>query len=125
MTLIFDKVAPPSEYMLKKKYFKSLFSPFQREKTVSEELKKVVFFLFCILVDRPMGGGAIAPPPPATLLIGRLTISKIIHETCKAIYDALVAKYVNTPSSQEHWLAISQQFEDQWNLPHIVGAFDS
>ena len=45
--------------------------------------------------------------------IGRQTISKIISETCKAIYGALVAKYVNTPLSQEDWLAISQQFEDR------------
>ena len=43
--------------------------------------------------------------------IGRQTISKIIPETCKAIYDALVAKYVNMPSSHEDWLAISQQSE--------------
>ena len=42
--------------------------------------------------------------------IGRQTISKIIPETCKAIYDALVAKYVKTPSSQEDCLVISQQF---------------
>ena len=42
--------------------------------------------------------------------IGRQTISKIVPETCKAIYDALVAKYVNTPSSQQDCLAISQQF---------------
>ena len=40
--------------------------------------------------------------------IGRQTISKIIPETGKAIYDALVAKYVNTLSSQEDWLVISQ-----------------
>ena len=45
--------------------------------------------------------------------IGRKTISKIIPETCKAIYDALVAKYVNIPLSQEDRLAISQQFEDR------------
>ena len=55
--------------------------------------------------------------------IGQQTISKIIPETCKAIYDALVAKYVNTPSSHEDWLAISQQFEDRWNLPHILNTF--
>ena len=30
--------------------------------------------------------------------IGRQPISKITPEACKAIYDALVAKYVNTPS---------------------------
>ena len=56
--------------------------------------------------------------------IGRQTISKIISKTCKAIYDAIVAKYVNTPSSQKDWLAISQQFEDRWNIPHILGALD-
>ena len=32
--------------------------------------KNVVFFLFCILVDRPMGGN----PPPATLLAMLLPI---------------------------------------------------
>ena len=25
---------------------------------------------------------------------------------------------------QEDWLAISQQFEDRWNLPHIAGTLD-
>ena len=54
--------------------------------------------------------------------IGRQTILKITPETCKAIYDALVAKYANIPLSQEDWLAILQQFEDRWNLPHVVGA---
>ena len=33
-------------------------------KTSLRSAKNVVFFLFCILVDRPMGGGAKAPPPP-------------------------------------------------------------
>ena len=56
--------------------------------------------------------------------IERQAISKIISETCKAIYDALAAKYVITPSSQKDCLAISQQFEDRWNLPHIVGALN-
>ena len=28
------------------------------------------------------------------------------------------------PASQEHWLAISKQFEFQWNLPHVIGALD-
>ena len=33
--------------------------------------------------------------------IERQAISKIIPETCKAVCDALVAKYVDTPSLQE------------------------
>ena len=46
------------------------FSP----KTSLRSAKNVVFFLFCILVDRPMGGGgAKAPPPPALLCPALLT----------------------------------------------------
>ena len=56
--------------------------------------------------------------------IGRRAISKMVPVTCKAIYDALVANYVNTPLSQENWLAISKQFKDRWNLRRVVGALD-
>ena len=58
-----------------------------------------------------------------TAFIGRQTISKIIPDKCKTIYDALVANYVNTPLSHEDWLAISKQFEDRWNSPHFVNTF--
>ena len=55
--------------------------------------------------------------------IGRETISKIIPETCKAVYDALVAKYVNTPSSHEDWLAIPQQFEQFHSSCNFTAVF--
>ena len=56
--------------------------------------------------------------------IGRQTISKIIPETCEAIYDVLAPVYVYTPTSSREWLAISKQFEERWNLPHVLGALD-
>ena len=37
-------------------------------KTSLISAKNVVFFLFCILVDRPMGGGEGKSPPLAALL---------------------------------------------------------
>ena len=36
-------------------------------KTSLRNAKNVVLFLFCILVDRPMGGGGQKPPPPSSL----------------------------------------------------------
>ena len=56
--------------------------------------------------------------------IGRQTISKIIPETCEAIYEVLAPVYVNTPTSSREWLAISKQSEERWNLPHVLGALD-
>ena len=56
--------------------------------------------------------------------IGRQTVSKIIPETYKAFYDVLTPTYVNTPTSSEEWLAVSKQFEVNWNLPHVIGARD-
>ena len=56
--------------------------------------------------------------------IGKSTVSKIIRETCSAIYSALPTLYLKPPNSSEDWLKIVKDFEDIWNLPHVVGAID-
>ena len=60
VTLIFDKFTPSPLNICFKKCFKLLFSPFRRKKEVSEELKYVVLFFFCTLINRPLGGEAVA-----------------------------------------------------------------
>lgn len=56
--------------------------------------------------------------------IGRATVSKIVAETSEAIYKVLSEKYMRPPTTVEEWQAIAEQFEEKWNLPHVVGAID-
>ena len=56
--------------------------------------------------------------------IGRSTVSEIIQETCKAIYNILAPIYLKPPSSQQEWKKISNKFEETWNLPHVIGGID-
>ena len=51
-------------------------------------------------------------------------MSRIITETCDAIFEALAGKYLHPPSSTEEWEYIACDFHATWNLPHVVGAID-
>ena len=55
VSFIIDKLLPPAEHT----YQKMLWIPFEsisvQKKDSLRSAKNVVFFLFCILVDRPMG----------------------------------------------------------------------
>ena len=59
-----------------------------------------------LLTLRQLAGGESHISLSLQYRIGRQTTSKIIPETCKAIYDALVAKY-----RHRKMVAISKQFE--------------
>ena len=56
--------------------------------------------------------------------IGKSTVSKIIAETCDALHPVFFLPYVKPPLSNNVWKAISQDFEDLLNLPHVIGAID-
>ena len=40
------------------------------------------------------------------------------------MYSCLSELYLSPPSSQTDWQMISTDFEEIWNLPHVVGAID-
>ena len=56
--------------------------------------------------------------------IGRSTISGIITETCKAIWEGLKEQYLRSPGTPAEWKNIAKDFKDIWNLPHCIGAID-
>ena len=55
--------------------------------------------------------------------MGKATVSKIISETCDAIIQVL-SQHVNPPQSESDWKRIVVDFEDLWNMPHVIGAID-
>ena len=56
--------------------------------------------------------------------IGRSTVSKIIRETSKAIWDILSPVYLKSPSSEVEWKQVADDFSGIWNLPNVIGAID-
>ena len=69
MTLIFDKLAHLN--ICCKRCCESLFSQFQRKKTVSKELKTWYFSDSAFWLKGQWGGGAIAPPAPPGYATGQ------------------------------------------------------
>ena len=52
-------------------------------------------------------------------LIGKSTLSRIIRETCDAIFEAIAGKYLHTPSLTEDWGNIALNLQETRNLPHV------
>ena len=59
-----------------------------------------------------------------SLRLGRTTVSKIVRETCEAIWKVLSPIYLRSPSTEQEWKQISDDFEEMWNLHHCIGAID-
>ena len=56
--------------------------------------------------------------------VGRITVSKIIRETCDVMWKVLMPKYMKSPSTPEEWDIIAKEYEDIWNLVHCIGSID-
>ena len=55
--------------------------------------------------------------------IARSTVCRILHETCKAIIELLLKKYINFPVGHRLQQVI-QGFQEKWGVPQCVGAID-
>ncbi|XP_024893040.1 uncharacterized protein LOC112468198 [Temnothorax curvispinosus] len=55
--------------------------------------------------------------------VGLNTVSKIISETCDAIWNILKEK-VFPEITEDFWREKANEFETQWNFPNCIGAID-
>jgi len=56
--------------------------------------------------------------------VGQPTITKVIPEVCKELWDQLAPIVMKMPSSVEEWMLISEGYNNKWQFPHCVGAID-
>ncbi|KAF2896697.1 hypothetical protein ILUMI_09478 [Ignelater luminosus] len=52
------------------------------------------------------------------------TISRFVPEVCDAIYSSLKTQFLRTPTTEEEWKIIADEFETLWQFPHCLGALD-
>ena len=56
--------------------------------------------------------------------VSRKSVSRIISETCAAIHQVLAPICMRPPTSAEEWTKISEDFQEIWDMPHVIGAMD-
>ncbi|KAL1476541.1 hypothetical protein MTO96_036423, partial [Rhipicephalus appendiculatus] len=56
--------------------------------------------------------------------LGHSTVSDIIYETCRAIYEELGGDFIRKPSTKEEWKNVMDGFSQKWNFPNCIGAID-
>ncbi|XP_066600111.1 putative nuclease HARBI1 isoform X1 [Prorops nasuta] len=59
-----------------------------------------------------------------TTRIAACTISRIIPETCRILYECLRKDYLKTPNIKEEWIEIAESYFRLWNVPNCIGSID-
>ncbi|KAJ8034381.1 Protein ALP1-like [Holothuria leucospilota] len=52
------------------------------------------------------------------------SITKIIPETCQALYAALKDQYFQCPRTPDEWKLVADEYWRRWNFPNCVGSLD-
>ena len=76
------------------------------------------------VTSRYLASGESQQSLPRSFRLGRTAVSKIVRETCEAIWKVLSPIYLRSPSMEQEWKQISNDFAEIWNLPYCIGAID-
>ena len=61
----------------------------------------------------------------ASYRISPSSITRILSETCNALWVSLLnLKFIDPPSTEAQWREIAAEFESKWNFLHALGAID-
>jgi len=52
------------------------------------------------------------------------TISKVVREVCEAIIEECLEEQMSTPTTEQGWREIADDWYQRWNFPHTIGAID-
>ncbi|XP_067118748.1 uncharacterized protein [Centruroides vittatus] len=76
------------------------------------------------LTLRFLATGETFPSLSYTFRVGRITVTKIVRETCFAIWKRLKGTYMKVPQTEEEWQNIAEGFFERWQLPNCCGSID-
>ena len=76
------------------------------------------------LTLRYLASGSMQESLSFSYRIGRSTVSTIIHDVCTVLWNVLKIDYLRSPSTEEEWKLISEEFETDWNFPHCIGSLN-
>lgn len=92
----------------------------EKQNVVREPISALTRLLVCL---RYLASGDSMASISYAFRIGVNTVSKIVSETCEALWNSL-HESVMPPPNEETWLRIASEFEKKWNFPHCIGAID-
>jgi hypothetical protein len=93
------------------------YLPTGRLENLNRFLKGIVLFL------RFLSQGGTMQSLAWEFYVGKSTASKIVYETCQALWTVLSPIYLAEPN-EDDWMTIAEGFNQRWNLANCVGAAD-
>lgn len=99
-------------------------TPYREMCAVVERHEYLIATALFVLYFRFLATGETYTSLAFSYRLGVTTISKLVPEVCKAIWDTFLPMFMKMPETPEEWAAVAEDFETKWQFPNCVGAID-